>query len=380
MSKIPLNALHLGGQELKYVQEAVAGGRLGGDGPFTKRCQRLLEEQLQIPLALLTPSCTAALEMTALLLGVGPDDEVVIPSFTFVSTANAFALRGARLRYVDIRADTFNLDEADLEAVLGPRTKVVVAMHYAGIGCAMDRILELAARAGALVVEDAAQALRATWEGRPLGTIGALGCFSFHDTKNVTCGEGGVLLVNDARFAERAEILREKGTNRSRFLRGQVDKYSWVDVGSSYLPSELSAAFLLAQLEAAAEITAQRLRVHARYAGAFEDLDRSGRITLQRVPAGCRHNGHIFSLLLRDEEERTGLMHHLNANGVSASFHYVPLHLSPVGRAYAESGRSLPVTQAVASRLLRLPCHSQLQAADQDRIVDLARRYLQERG
>jgi dTDP-4-amino-4,6-dideoxygalactose transaminase len=373
---IPFNKPLITGRELSYIAQAVESGQLAGDGSFTKRCHAWLEETFNGTCALLTHSCTSALEMAGILSGIGPGDEVVLPSYTFVSTANAFALRGATLRFVDIRDDTFNLDERLLEAAVTPRTKVIVPVHYGGVACAMDEITAIARHHGCLVVEDAAHAVHARYHGRWLGTLGDLGCYSFHETKNFISGEGGALMVNDARFIERAEIIREKGTDRSNFHRGVVDKYSWVDIGSSYLPSEIIAAFLLAQLEEAERITAKRVALHQRYLQGFAAVIASGRVHTQHVPFGCEHNGHLFCLLIRDAGERARLITHLRDHGILAVFHYVPLHTSPMGQRLGGSQGQLPVTEVVAERLVRLPLYHGLTHTHQDQVIDLVLRFL----
>lgn len=372
---IPFNRPHVSDLERRYVLEALEVRHLSGDGPFTKRCHAWMEASLGAPKVLLTHSGTAALEMAALLANIGPGDEVVMPTFTFVSTANAFALRGAKLRFVDIRPDTMNLDEAKLEEVLTPRTKVVVPVHYAGVACEMDAILELARSRRLLVVEDAAQGVGATYKGRPLGTLGELGAYSFHETKNVASGEGGALAVNDRRFAERAEIIREKGTNRSQFFRGQVDKYTWVDIGSSYLPSEIQAAFLFAQLEQTEEITRGRLEIFRRYEEGLRTLEVAGRIRMPRIPAGCGHNGHMFYLLAGSLEERTRLIAYLKQRQIHAVFHYIPLHVSPMGRSLGYAVGDFPVAEDISDRLLRLPFYYGLTEADQARVVDAVQEF-----
>lgn len=352
---IPFNKPRLAGRELEYIRQACENMHLSGDGPFTRRCHALLEQDTGCARALLTHSCTAALEMAALLLDLQPGDEVIMPSFTFVSTANAFVLRGAVPVFVDIRPDTLNLDETLVEAAITPRTRAICVVHYAGVGCEMDAIGEIARRHGLAVVEDAAQGIRSTYHGRPLGSMGALGCLSFHETKNAISGEGGALLVNDERFSERAEIIREKGTNRSKFFRGQVDKYTWVDVGSSYLPGEISAAFLLAQLEALDAITGERLRIWETYHQWAEAHEREGRVRRPIVPAHCTHNAHMYYLLLRDLGHRQACIASLKEAEVQAVFHYVPLHATPAGRRYGRAHGELPVTVDVSDRLLRMP-------------------------
>lgn len=373
MSKpgIPFNVPPLKGRESTYLQEALASRHLSGDGPFTRRCHQWLEEHTGTRKALLTHSCTAALEMSALLADLGPGDEVIMPSFTFVSTANAVVLRGAVPVFVDIREDTLNIDETLIEAAITPKTKAIFVVHYAGVSCEMDTIQTIADQHGLLLLEDAAQGLLAAYKGRPLGTIGHLGALSFHETKNVISGEGGALLIGDERFKARAEIIREKGTNRSQFFRGQVDKYTWVDLGSSYLPSELIAAVLLAQLESAREITNERLELWHRYHEAFAPLERERRVRRPVVPAECTHNGHIYYLLTSSLEERTALLEHLKSRGIGAVFHYVPLHSSPAGRKHARVHGSLARTETLSDRLVRLPLWAGLnhQSDHQEKII-----------
>lgn len=367
--RIPFNKPYFTGLEFDYMRRALEAGHISGDGAFSKACQNLLERRLGVPKVLLTTSCTAALEMAALLSGAGPGDEFVLPSFTFVSTANAFHLRGARPVFVDIREDTLNMDEGQAAQAASERTKAIVPVHYAGIGCEMGPLLARARDLGAMVVEDAAQGLGAAWNGRPLGTSGALAALSFHETKNISCGEGGALILNDPSLVERAEILREKGTDRSRFFRGEVDKYTWVDVGSSFLPSDLLAAFLLAQLEKQDEITDLRRRLCERYAEELAPLERAGRVRLPVIPAHCRPNHHIYHLLLEDARTRDALMGRLRSEGILAVFHYLPLHLSPVGRALGYRDGQLPVTESVSGRLLRLPLYAGLTKEDQGRVI-----------
>ena len=351
----PFNKPFKTGRELDYIADAHEAGHLAGDGKYTKLCNRWIEQQTGTKRALLTHSCTAALEMAALLADVGPGDEVIMPSYTFVSTANAFVLRGAVPVFVDIRADTLNLDEALIAAAITPRTRAIVPVHYAGVGCEMDAIMALARQHELLVIEDAAQAAMASYRGRPLGAIGDLAALSFHETKNLISGEGGALLVNDARFCERAEVIREKGTNRSQFFRGQVDKYTWVDVGSSYLPSELIAAFLWAQMEDADSITQRRLAMWTRYHQAFAEAEADGRLRRPIIPAHCGHNAHMYYVLLPDLERRTAVIQRLKADGVQSVFHYVPLHSAPAGRKFGRTHGELRVTDDSANRLLRLP-------------------------
>jgi dTDP-4-amino-4,6-dideoxygalactose transaminase len=352
---IPFNRPFMTGKELGYISEAHAKGHLAGDGPFTKRCHAWLEERTGSAKALLTHSCTAALEMAALLFDFGAGDEIIMPSYTFVSSANAFVLRGGVPVFVDIRADTLNIDERRIEAAITPRTKAIMVVHYAGVGCEMDEIMRIAQRHNLLVVEDAAQGMLADYRGKPLGAIGHIGCLSFHETKNIHCGEGGALLLNDPRFVERAEVIREKGTNRSRFFRGQVDKYTWVDVGSSYLPSELNAAFLWAQMEEAEAITARRLDIWRRYHEGFAALEAEGRVVRPVVPPHVRANAHLYSLLLPSLEARTAVLAQLRKSNVHAVFHYVSLHDSPAGREHGRVHGSMANTTMVSERLVRVP-------------------------
>jgi dTDP-4-amino-4,6-dideoxygalactose transaminase len=366
---IPFNRPHLTGNELDYIAQAHANGHLAGNGQFSKQCASWLEERTGSGKALLTHSCTAALEMSAILSGVGPGDEVVMPSFTFVSTANAFVLRGATPVFVDIRPDTLNLDQSRIEEAITSRTRAIVVVHYAGVGCEMDPILEIARRHDLLVIEDAAQGIMADYRDRPLGSIGHLAALSFHETKNIISGEGGALLINDPRFEERAEIIWEKGTNRSQFFRGEVDKYTWVDVGSSYLPGEIVAAFLWAQMEGADAITQRRLAIWARYHEAFAELEASGQVRRPIVPDHCRHNAHMYYLLLPDADTRTAFIARLAANGVHSVFHYVPLHSSPYGRSVGRAAGDLSRTDDISGRLVRLPLWLGLEE-HQDRVID----------
>ena len=379
MTRIPFNRPHIAGRELSYVAQAQANGHLAGDGPFTRQCHAWLEEHAGGGKALLTHSCTAALEMSAILAGVEPGDEVIMPSYTFVSTANAFVLRGAVPVFVDVRADTLNLDERQIEAAITSRTRGIVPVHYAGVGCAMDVILEIARRHDLLVIEDAAQGIMSSHRGRPLGSLGHLGAFSFHETKNIVSGEGGALLINDPAMAARAEIIREKGTNRSQFFRGQVDKYTWVDIGSSFLPGELVAAYLAAQLEEAASITARRLALWDRYHEAFASLEREGRLRRPVIGEGCAHNAHMYYLLLSTLEERTAFIEHMKALEIQCVFHYVPLHSSPRGRSAGRVAGALPVTDDVADRLVRMPLWVGLED-HQERVIDAALQFFRKRA
>lgn len=367
--RIPFNRPCFVGSELRYIESAIQAGHASGDGRYTALCQSMLERALGVPKVFLTTSCTHALELAALLLDIRPGDEIIVPSFTFVSTVNAFVLRGARPVFGDIRPDTLNLDESALERLITPRTKAIVPVHYAGVGCELDAILEIARRHGIAVVEDNAHGLFGKYKGRFLGTFGILATQSFHETKNFTCGEGGALLINDPRFCERAEIIREKGTNRSRFFRGQVDKYTWVDVGSSYLPSDILAAFLYAQLEARDQIQAQRRRVWEYYQHHLQDWARDQGVRLPIVPVYCDQPYHMFYLLLPSLERRQRLIARLKTQGILSVFHYLPLHLSEMGRQFGGKPGDCPVTEDVSDRLLRLPFYNDLTEADQARIV-----------
>jgi dTDP-4-amino-4,6-dideoxygalactose transaminase len=355
MNPIPFNKPFMTGRELWYIAQAHTNGHLSGDGQFTKQCHAWLEQRTGTRRALLTHSCTAALEMAALLAELQPGDEVIMPSYTFVSTANAFVMRGAVPVFVDIRPDTLNIDESKIEAAITPRTRVIVPVHYAGVACEMDTIMEIASRHQLLVIEDAAQGIMSTYKGRPLGTIGHMGAYSFHETKNIIAGEGGALLVNDAQLAERAEIIREKGTNRSQFFRGQVDKYTWVDIGSSYLPGEVIAAFLWAQMEEAQTITARRLALWDHYHAALAPLEAAGRLRRPQLPADCVHNAHMYYILLDSLEQRTQVIADMKRQGVNCVFHYVPLHSAPYGVKTSRAHGDMAVTNTLSERLLRLP-------------------------
>lgn len=358
--RIPFNKPAIVGSELTYISQAVAGGHASGDGPFTKRAQTMLEERFAANRVLLTTSCTSALELGALLADLRPGDEVILPSYTFVSTANAFVLRGAKPVFVDIRPDTLNIDESLIEEAITPRTRAIFPVHYAGVACEMNTIMEIANRHNLLVVEDAAQGVDARYKDRSLGTLGHLGCYSFHETKNISCGEGGALIINDPALEQRAEILREKGTNRSQFLRGQVDKYTWVDVGSSYLPSDMLAAFLVAQIENVEKITRRRGEIFDSYAAMLDPLVERGLIRIPVVPKHCSSNYHMFYVLTADIEERTDLIAHLGAAGILAVFHYVPLHTAPFAKSLQLPPCHLPQTEELSARLLRLPMYFDL--------------------
>ncbi len=372
-NQIPFNRPTMVGKESRYIAEAVELGHISGDGEFTRRCHELLERELSVPRVLLTTSCTHALEMAAILLDVSPGDEVIVPDFTFVSTANAFVLRGATPVFVDVRPDTLNLDERLLEEKVTPRTRAIVPVHYAGVGCDMEAIGEIASRREIPIVEDNAHGLFGLRGGRPLGAWGNLATLSFHETKNFNCGEGGALIVNDLRYIERAEIVREKGTNRKRFFRGEVDKYTWVDIGSSYLPSDLLAAYLLAQLEAKAAILAARRRVYERYVEALSDWAERCGAQLPVIPAGCESSYHMFFAVMATPEARTRLISHLKSQDILAVFHYLPLHLSEMGRRWGGQPGQCPVTESVSDRLVRLPFYTSLTESDQDRVIEAVR-------
>jgi dTDP-4-amino-4,6-dideoxygalactose transaminase len=369
VTPIPFNRACLRGNEIEYMLEAVANMQICGDGAFTKRCHALLETALGVPKVLLTTSCTHALEMAALLLEPQPGDEVILPAFTFVSTANAFVLRGMRPVFADIRQDTLNLDESRLEPLITERTRAIVPVHYAGVGCEMDDILTIAGRHGVAVIEDNAHGLFGRYKDRHLGTFGCLATQSFHETKNFTCGEGGALLVNEPAFVERAEVLREKGTDRSRFFRGLVDKYTWVDVGSSYLPSDLLAAFLFAQLEAREQVQAERRRAWTTYWSCLQEWATDNNVGLPVVPPHCEQTHHMFYLLLPSHADRQALLGHLRRRSIYAVFHYTPLHTSPMGRMFGYSEGDCPVTEDTSDRLLRLPLYNGFPEAQQMDVV-----------
>lgn len=369
--RTPFNWPYMTGKELYYIAEAHFNGRLAGDGPFTKRCHKWIEERTGCHKALLTHSCTGALEMAALLLDIQPGDEIIMPSYTFVSTANAFVLRGGIPVFVDIREDTLNLDERLIEAAITPRTRAIAPVHYAGVSCEMDTIMAVARRENLKVVEDAAQGVMATYKGRVLGSIGDLGAYSFHETKNVISGEGGALLVNDPELTLRAEIIREKGTDRSRFFRGEVDKYTWQEVGSSFLPGELIAAFLAAQLEEADRITAERLDNWQRYHELLEPLESKGILRRPIVPDGCQHNAHMYYVLLDPQTDRKKVLDEFRRHDIGAVFHYVPLHSSPAGKRYGRTHGTLDITNRQSERLVRLPLWLGLTEAQQIRVIDV---------
>jgi dTDP-4-amino-4,6-dideoxygalactose transaminase len=372
---IPFNKPTQVGREAEYMAQALQKNHLAGDGPFTKRAHALLEEVIGVPKALLTTSCTHALEMSALLLDLKEGDEVVVPSFTFVSTVNAFALRNATPIFADIRPDTLNLDETQLESLITPRTRAIAVVHYAGVGCEMDAILEIANRHHIPVVEDNAHGLFGTYKGRQLGTFGVMATQSFHETKNFTSGEGGALLINDPKYIEDAEILREKGTNRSRFFRGQVDKYTWVNIGSSYLPSDMLAAFLVAQLEERDQIQAKRRNIWETYYKELEAWAEENHVQMPFVPAHCEQTYHMFYLLFPNLENRQAAIAHLKERGIQAVFHYLPLHLSPMGEKYGGKPGDCPVTETISDQLLRLPFYTNMTEEDQRRVIEALKEF-----
>jgi dTDP-4-amino-4,6-dideoxygalactose transaminase len=373
--RVDFNRPVIVGRELEYMKQAIENGHISGDGPFTKKCHAFLEKELGIQKALLTTSCTHALEMSAILLEIQPGDEVIIPDFTFVSTVNAFVLRGARPVFLDIRPDTLNLDESRLEAAITPRTKAIVPVHYAGVGCEMDTIMDVAARHNLAVIEDNAHGLFGKYKGRYLGTFGSMASQSFHETKNFTSGEGGALLINDPKLAERAEIIREKGTNRSRFFRGQVDKYTWVDIGSSYLPSDILAAFLFAQFEQCEKIQVHRKQVWELYDAGLKDWANAHDVQLPYVPDHCEQPYHMFYLLLPNLDLRQKFIAYLRERGIYSVFHYLPLHLSEMGQTFGYRVGNLPVTENVSDRLVRLPFHNALTSNEQEQVIDVIQEF-----
>jgi dTDP-4-amino-4,6-dideoxygalactose transaminase len=367
--RIPFNRSSLVGNEQRYISDTMSIGQVAGDQTFTRKCHELLERELGVQRALLTTSCTHALEMTAMLLNLGPGDEVIVPSFTFVSTANAFALRGAKPVFVDIRPDTLNLDENLLERAITPRTKAIIPVHYAGVACEMDAITEIARRHNIMVIEDNAHGIFGRYRGKMLGTFGALATLSFHETKNLTCGEGGALLINDASLGERAEIIREKGTNRSRFFRGQVDKYTWVDIGSSYLMSDVLAAFLFGQLETWRHIQTKRRIIWERYDDALRDWAPQHNVRTPIIPHHCDQSYHMYYILLPSQNVRAQLMKHLKSRGILAVFHYLPLHMSDMGQRFGGKSGDCPVSEDISDRLLRLPFFYALTEPDQREVI-----------
>ena len=366
---IPFNVPPCVGSEEKYIAEAISNHKLCGDGEFTKKCNAKLEEMTGTSKALLTTSCTHATEMAAILSDIKPGDEVIMPSYTFVSTANAFVLRGATVVFVDIRPDTMNIDETKIEEAITEKTKAIVPVHYAGVSCEMDTIMEIARKYNLKVIEDAAQGIMSTYKGRPLGTIGDYGCFSFHETKNISMGEGGALLIADPANIENAEIVREKGTNRSKFFRGQIDKYSWVEAGSSYLPSELNAAYLWGELESADKIYEDRMNTWNYYDKVLKKLEETGKIECPVIPDGCVHNAHMYYIKAKDLEERTRLLAYLKENGVAAVFHYIPLHSAAAGIKYGRFSGEDKYTTKESERLLRLPLYYGMKEEDREKVV-----------
>ena len=368
--EIPFNKPCFEGKELVYIAEAISNGHISGDGKFTERCHAFFEQQLSVAKAFLTTSCTHALEMTAILLNIKAGDEVIVPSFTFVSTVNAFVLHGAKPIFIDIREDTLNMDESQLEKLVTPRTKAILPVHYAGVGCEMDTIMEIAGRHGIAVVEDNAHGLFGKYKGKFLGTFGCMATQSFHETKNFTCGEGGALLINDPQYIQRAEIIREKGTNRSRLFRGEADKYTWVDVGSSYLPSDMLAGFLYAQLMAKDHIQQHRRTIWNYYYTHLKELAQKHDIKLQTTPEHCEQPYHMFYMIMPSCQERQALIAHLKSNGILAVFHYLPLHLSDMGIRFGGEKGDCPVTEQISDRLLRLPFFNELTEAEQEFVVE----------
>jgi dTDP-4-amino-4,6-dideoxygalactose transaminase len=376
---IKFNQPYLTGEEIKNIRKAMNGSRLSGDGDFTELCNSWLTKKIGTQKALITPSCTASLEMSALLSGLKPGDEVIMPSFTFVSTANAFVLRGAVPVFVDIRSDTLNINEQLIERAITPKTRAIVAVHYAGVSCEMVKLKRIAKKYALILIEDAAQAMMSEFHGKPLGSFGDFSCWSFHDTKNIIAGEGGALLINDKSYVDRAEIIREKGTNRSKFFRGEVDKYSWVDIGSSYLASEITCAFLYAQLQFATNITQMRLDIWQNYFTEFQDLSDDKKIKLPHIPKGCKHNGHIFYLIMRDPEEKHNYIEFMKKLGVQCTSHYIPLHTSLYGLKYARADGDLVNTVELSERLVRLPIWPGLKPKDQGDIIGKTRLFFNEK-
>ena len=374
--RIPFNKSFLAGNELKYIEQVVLSGKIKDDGPFTEKCNEWMEQKFNAKKVMLTTSCTSALEMSVILCGIKTGDEVIMPSYSFVSTANAFAIYGAKPVFVDIRPDTLNIDETKIEVAITKKTKAIVPVHYGGVGCEMDSIMQIAKKHDLFVIEDAAQGVMAKYKNKYLGTIGDFGTYSFHETKNYSSGEGGAIVINNPEMIERAEIIREKGTNRSKFFRGEVDKYTWVDIGSSYLPSEIIAAFLLAQLEKAEEINQKRLEIWQRYYDGLKILEEKNLMRLPIVPDECQHNAHMFYILLRDEKTRNDLMSFLKKEkNILSVFHYIPLHSAPMGRKAAPNNPDLPVTDDLSARILRLPFYYSLTEDDQEYIIKSIEHY-----
>lgn len=375
-NKIPFNKPSFTGNELKYISSAVMNEQISGDGIYTYKCTRLMEKKFNAKKVLLTTSCTHALELASILLDLKDGDEVIVPSYTFVSTVNAFMLRGAKPVFIDIREDTKNIDENLIEEKITSKTKAIFPVHYAGVSCEMDKINNIAKKYNLFVVEDAAQGVNAKYEDKYLGTMGTFGCYSFHETKNVFCGEGGAIIINNENFIEHAEIIREKGTNRSKFFRGEVDKYSWVDIGSSYLPSDVLAAFLFAQLENMDKINLTRREIFDRYFESFSDQVKDRRVSLPYIPNNCSSNHHMFYLVLNSKTERDDLIKSLNAQNISSVFHYVPLHVSPMGKKLGYKEGDFPVTERVSDRLLRLPFYNSMSENEQERVIEGVKSFL----
>jgi dTDP-4-amino-4,6-dideoxygalactose transaminase len=369
--QIPFNKPCIIGKELYYIAQAVLNGKISGDGEFTQKCSKLIEEKFKVKKVLLTTSCSSALDMSAILLNTKPDDEVIMPSYTFVSTANSFLIRGANIKFADIRGDTLNINENKIEELTTKNTKAIVVVHYAGVSCEMDRITDIANRYNLLVVEDAAQGFSSKYNNKYLGTLGDIGCFSFHETKNITCGEGGAILLNNSDFIERAEIIREKGTNRSKFHRGEVDKYTWVDIGSSFLPSEILSAFLYTQLESEKLITSYRKNAWNYYYDNLKDFEDRGFLKRPYIPGNCIHNGHLFYIILESEKIRDSLMNYFEKANILAVFHYIPLHLSPMGKKLGYKKGDLIITEDLSSRLLRLPLYYRITKNEQNLVIDV---------
>jgi len=375
--KIPFNKPFVAGKELYYIAQAVTMGNLAGDGYFTQQCSRLFEERFGIHKVLMTPSCTAALEMAAILCELVPGDEVILPSYTFVSCANALVRVGAKPVFVDVREDTLNINENLIERAITNKTKAILAVHYGGIGCEMDRIMVIAKKHNLLVIEDAAQGVGAYYNGRALGSIGHLGTYSFHETKNYICGEGGALCINEPGMIRRAEIIRDKGTNRSEFFRGEVDKYTWVDIGSSYVPSEIACAFLYAQLEMMSVISERRKNIYKQYRTLLKPLQIQGLLSLPHIPEDCESNYHMFYIILSDREIRDGLMAFLKQNGIQSVFHFIPLHTSPMGQSFGYHEGDLPITEQFSGRLLRLPFYYEMTETELERVVCILQSFLE---
>ncbi len=375
--KINFNVPPFKGKELEYMADAIRNQKICGDGPYTKKCSEWMESRLHTNKCLLTTSCTHALELAALLADIQPGDEVIMPSYTFVSTADAFVMRGATIVFVDIRKDTMNIDETLIEVAITERTKAIVPVHYAGVACEMDAIMELAHKYNLFVIEDAAQGMMSTYKGKPLGTIGDFGCLSFHETKNYSMGEGGALFIRDEKYVERAEIIREKGTNRSKFFRGQIDKYTWVDCGSSYLPSDLNAAYLYAQLECADEMNDHRILLHDTYREALQELEDQGVLELPMIPKECVHNGHMFYIKTKDLEERSKLIAYMKEHDVLTVFHYIPLHSAPAGIQFGRFQGEDLITTVESERILRLPMYDSLEVEQVHMIAELIKKFYQ---